>query len=56
MTPQELEKYVDIQEADIGVTTNIFKLILEIGKKNKLLIKMPRLILSWKLGEMHSNL
>lgn len=50
----QVEKYVDTKEADIGVTTSIFKLILEIGKKNKL-VKMLRLILSWMLGEMHSN-
>lgn len=53
---QELEKYVDTQEVDLEGTKCIFKLILDIGKKNKLLIKILRLILSWMLGEVHSNL
>lgn len=53
--PQEVENYVDIQEADNRGNKKYFQINIRNREKNKLLIKMLRLILSWMLGEMNSN-
>lgn len=53
--PQEVEKCVDIQEADNRGNNKYFQINIRNREKNKLLIKMLRLKLSWMLGEMHSN-